>query len=80
MIHKVKIEKRFYDRLLTGRKSFEIRRNDRDYQVGDLLEFSVVDTHGVPETMRVRWHIDYLHHGYGMEEGFVALAVKPERP
>lgn len=42
MTHEIKIERRWYERLKTGQKSFEIRYNDRDYQVGDILKFLVL--------------------------------------
>lgn len=35
--HKVKIEDRFLDRVSSGQKRFEIRRDDRDYQVNDWI-------------------------------------------
>jgi len=33
--HKIKIEEAYFERVLSGQKRFEIRLNDRDYQVGD---------------------------------------------
>lgn len=36
-MHEVKCWPEFYDPLADGRKPFEVRFNDRDYQVGDLL-------------------------------------------
>lgn len=35
--HKVKIDKPYFENVLSGRKRFEIRKDDRDYQVGDWL-------------------------------------------
>lgn len=35
--HKIKIDRCFFENVLSGRKRFEIRKNDRDYQVGDWL-------------------------------------------
>jgi hypothetical protein len=38
--HELKVEPRFLDALLDGTKAFEVRKNDRDYQVGDILVFT----------------------------------------
>ncbi len=35
--HELKLRSEFYLRVATGQKPFEIRKNDRDYQVGDRL-------------------------------------------
>ncbi len=37
MIHAVKVLSKYYQDLLTGEKTFEIRKNDRPYQVNDIL-------------------------------------------
>jgi len=41
--HKVKIEEAYYENVISGRKRFEIRYDDRDYQVGDWLHLSCAD-------------------------------------
>lgn len=38
MLHKLKIEKNYFEAVLNGIKNFEIRFNDRDYHEGDILE------------------------------------------
>lgn len=37
MIHKLKIWPEYYNEILTGKKTFEIRKTDKDYKVGDTL-------------------------------------------
>lgn len=34
----LKLDTKFYDDVKSARKDFEIRKNDRDYQVGDILK------------------------------------------
>ena len=35
--HRVKLNPIYFDRIISCQKTFEIRKNDRDYQVGDRL-------------------------------------------
>ncbi|MFM1599812.1 ASCH/PUA domain-containing protein [Streptococcus mutans] len=35
--HKIKLSHCFFDDVASGRKNFELRKNDRHYQVGDYL-------------------------------------------
>ena len=37
-VHKLKLDSSYYDDSAAGIKTFEIRKNDRNYQVGDVLE------------------------------------------
>ena len=39
-IHLLKIEDEYLKAIKDGIKTFELRKNDRDYQVGDLIKFS----------------------------------------
>jgi len=36
-VHDLKIYPEYWEDIATGKKTFEVRKNDRDYQVGDLL-------------------------------------------
>ena len=38
MIHKLKISPIYYEAIENGSKTYEIRKDDRNYQVGDVLE------------------------------------------
>lgn len=37
MQHDLKLQTRFFEAVLNGTKSFELRENDRNFQVGDTL-------------------------------------------
>ena len=37
MVHAVKVLSEYYQALITGEKTFEVREKDRPYQVGDIL-------------------------------------------
>lgn len=38
-LHELKIKHEYLVEVDRGRKTFELRKNDRDYQVGDLIHF-----------------------------------------
>jgi len=79
MIHKLKLNEEFFGEVLTGNKTFEVRRNDRDYKVGDwILLQSYCPLKKQYTGGEVRRKITYILQGgnYGVEEGFVVLGIK----
>lgn len=40
--HDLKLDIKYFDDVKSGKKNFEIRKNDRDFQVGDILELKKV--------------------------------------
>ena len=47
MVHQLKIEREFFDAVTKGDKNFEVRINDRDFQVGDILGLNEVDADAI---------------------------------
>ena len=43
MIHELKIYTDFFNAVISGKKTFEIRKNDRNYKVGDMLALNEWD-------------------------------------
>lgn len=79
--HKLKIESIYYDRLQSGQKSFEIRKNDRDYQVGDEIDFIVMH----PSNQEIIkgmgdpiFQIDYIT-DYAQKDDYVVMALSEKR-
>lgn len=77
--HELKIWPMFFDEVLSGRKRFEIRFNDRDYKVGDTLVLKEwcheADYYtGRVLAMRVTYISDYKP---GLREGFVVMGIEP---
>ena len=74
------IQENFAGSVLSGEKSFELRRNDRGYQKGDLIQFEVVNSVGVlvpdHELEGKKFLITYVLSGWGLQDGFVALAIR----
>ena len=83
MIHKLKLNADYYDDSASGIKPFEIRKNDRDYRIGDILElrewvFSNLENKGT-YTGNVHWKIiTYIFEDVQyLPEGYVCLATSP---
>ena len=87
MTHNIKITESFADAVLSGDKTFEIRKNDRGYQKGDVVRFETIDRMGlhVPHPVEEReYRISYLVHGWGLKEGWCVFGTEeitdPRRP
>lgn len=37
MIHQLKCEAKYFEEICSGQKTFEVRKNDRNFHVGDYL-------------------------------------------
>lgn len=77
--HKLKIKEEFANAIITGEKNFEIRKNDRGFQRGDLIEFVVVDDKGVAhhhEIDEYLYKINYVMNGYGLKNGYVVFGIE----
>lgn len=72
-IHELKIQSEFYDAVVQGYKNFEIRKNDRDFRVGDhvvLREFE----QGKYTYRKYGAYISYIT-DYEQKPGFVVFAM-----
>ena len=80
-VHKIKIKKKYYDAVLSGEKTFEIRKNDRDYQVGDIIHFVPIadDCNMIIPHNPNEYKITYVFHGgeYGLEKGYCVFGIAP---
>lgn len=72
--HELKIAPKYYSEIISRVKTFEIRKNDRDFKVGDevkLKEWADGDfTHAKP-----LWGIIIYITDYEQKEGFVVLGI-----
>ena len=81
MKHIIKISEPYADAVFDGRKNFEVRLNDRGYNAGDEIEFSVVEIGGYCRVFThplndKRYRITYVHSGLGLKEGYVVFGIK----
>lgn len=78
MMHKLKLREEFADAVLSGEKRFEIRLNDRGYQNGDLVEFTVKNEYGIVIDHPLngkKFRITYILSGWGLKEGYVVFSI-----
>ena len=78
MIHELKILPQWFADVKSGKKNFEIRRNDRDFKVGDLLCLKEYEK-GRYTGNEVTRQIEYIYKGdgtYGLSEDFCILGMK----
>lgn len=75
--HKLKIQDRFYKAIEKGYKTFEVRKDDRDFQTGDFIDFTTIDR----EPREGEWEITYklTHEDFpeGIPEGYCILGIYP---
>lgn len=76
MIHALKQLPGYFEDVLSGRKTFEVRENDRLYQVGDLLALNeYTGDYYTGRSCLVK--VDYiLDNEQFCKEGFVVMAIK----
>lgn len=78
-IHELKILPKYFERVVNGEKTFEIRKNDRDFQTGDRIELKEFGYTKNKFTGRcVFGTISYIFHGgeYGLEQGYCVFSFK----
>ena len=76
--HDLKIHQHWFDRVLSGAKKAEMRKNDRDFRVGDSLRLREFDAAEQSYTgNEVTVTVTDVLHGptYGVEWGYVMLSI-----
>ena len=83
-IHELKTDSEVFQAVVDGRKTFEIRFNDRDFKVGDeLVLLETIHTgeqmkHGKPllySGNELHKTVSYVLSGYGLQDGWVILGI-----
>lgn len=84
MIHAVKITPKYFPDVISGKKTFEIRANDRDYRVGDFLALNVyAPKANAPEQdcytgQSALFEITYIFNDPSYcKSGYIILGTKP---
>lgn len=86
--HELKTHDIYWDAIASGEKTFEVRRNDRAFQTGDVLVLqrmiegsSVFSSSWLPDDREpLRKRITYLLQGgqFGIEPGYCVLGLGEE--
>jgi hypothetical protein len=74
--HEIKIAPEYYEAIKSGRKNFELRKNDRDYKVGDILilsEFGGEQSESKEPLVRIVEYVLKDCEQYGLKEGYCIL-------
>lgn len=78
-LHELKILPKYYEKVKSGEKRFEIRKDDRDFKVGDLIRLQEFDNEytGRDCLFEIIYKLDGGCHG--LEKGYCILSIKPYR-
>lgn len=80
MKHNIKITKEAADLVKDGKKPFEIRKNDRLYQAGDRIQFTVIDQKTgavLDHALNIRtYKITCVISGWGLKNDYVAFGIQ----
>lgn len=75
-VHQIRIGTSFFDDVCSGKKSFELRKNDRGYKQGDILEMMEF-TNGKYTGNSVKVLVTYMLEDFkGLEENYCIMAIK----
>lgn len=86
--HELKTDPEVFQAVFDGRKTFEIRRNDRDFQVGDALDLRETANTGagmiagaplIYTGRRVTKTVSHVLSGYGLADDWVCLSFAQDR-
>jgi len=78
-IHVIKCQTPYFQDVLDRRKTFEVRLNDRDYQVDDELHMIEVECDSLTQTgRRLSATISYMlsDASWGLRDNYVVLALE----
>lgn len=81
MIHQLKLQKKWFEDKIEGRKPWELRLNDRNFAVGDYLGENEIDEDGKQTGRFVVEKITNIVYPEdvpgGLEKGYVIMTVEP---
>lgn len=79
MEHELKTWPEFFERVWSGEKCFELRKDDRGYQGGDMLLLREWSKDHSYSGRAVRAEVTYMLGGQwpGLAPGYVVMSIKP---
>jgi hypothetical protein len=81
MIHDLKCWTEPFEAIISGKKKFEFRLNDRNYEVGDELHLNEWDPVRKKHTGRSTYQeVTYiLRNGFGLPDGYCIMSIDKVR-
>lgn len=79
-LHNLKILPEYYEKVLSGEKTFEIRKDDRNFKIGDIIrlcEYDRKEFTGRDNLYDITYKLDGGE--YGLAKGYCILSIKPYR-
>lgn len=77
-IHHLKIHRKPFDDLVSGRKTSEVRNcADREFREGDHVELFLIDETGNPANKSIVRTITHIQRGYGLPDDICVLSYAP---
>lgn len=78
--HELKTWSQFYQDIIDGKKTFEVRKNDQNFQIGEYLMLIEVDSNNdlEPTGRKMSFEIIYMLEGeiWGLQPGYTILGIK----
>jgi len=75
-VHDLKIQSQYFDRIASGAKKAEMRKNDRDFQLGDLLRLREYAHDYTGREIIVRVTDTLYGPCFGIEDGYVMMSIR----
>lgn len=72
-IHHLKIKAEYALSKLQGTKPFEIRRNDRNFEVGDIINYHCIDSPAIDDEISARLYEVVYITNYEQQNGYVVF-------
>mgnify|MGYP003016307113 CR=1 FL=1 len=75
--HKLKIQQKYFEPVIQGKKRFEIRKNDRNFKVGDIVVLEEIDENNAYTGDSFKTKITFIT-DYQQKNGYVVFGISRE--
>ncbi|GMQ56769.1 DUF3850 domain-containing protein [Vallitalea sediminicola] len=81
MIHNLKIKGNYIKAIIYGNKTFEVRKDDRNFNIGDILILNEINTKGLYTGFNIKVKVTYIlgrkeEEKQFVKKGYVILGIK----
>lgn len=75
-VHQIRLAKMYFNDVASGKKPFELRKNDRGYKAGDILEMMEFED-GKNTGRMIKAEVTFMLENYtGLQEGYCILGIR----